>query len=233
MQRQVKPEWLDWLPSDDLASIRSRRDLRRVNRWMGHPRILTRALRASANGQPLRVLVDLGTGDGHFMSEVARGLRPPAKGARALLLDRVSLMSPETEAAFGQAGWRAEPIQGDAFGWLRRAESGVVDALVANLFLHHFTNDQLRELFSLAVKRAPLLVAVEPRRSFLALLCTRLLWAIGCNAVTRHDAVVSVRAGFSGRELASLWPSRPLGQWEITEGPAGCFSHLFIAKRTR
>jgi hypothetical protein len=54
---------------------------------------------------------------------------------------------------------------------------------------------------------------------------------IGCNAVTRHDAAASVRAGFAGRELSALWPARP--GWRLREGRAGLFSHLFVARMER
>jgi hypothetical protein len=56
-----------------------------------------------------------------------------------------------------------------------------------------------------------------------------MLWVVGCNDVTRHDAVVSVRAGFAGKELSPLWPEAP--DWELAEHAAGSFSHLFIARR--
>jgi hypothetical protein len=46
--------------------------------------------------------------------------------------------------------------------------------------------------------------------------------------VTRHDAVVSVRAGFSGRELSQLWPRAP--GWRLDERPQAPFSHLFTAR---
>jgi hypothetical protein len=39
----------------------------------------------------------------------------------------------------------------------------------------------------------------------------KLLWLIGCNAVTRHDAAVSMRAGFIRQELSALWPDRQNG----------------------
>ena len=50
-------------------------------------------------------------------------------------------------------------------------------------------------------------VACEPRRSAFALLGARMVFALGANDVTRHDAVASVRAGFRGRELSGLWPT--------------------------
>ena len=233
MERQIKSEWLDSLPPDDASAIRSRLDLRRVNAWMGHARLLAHTLRSAANGRPLQTLVELGAGDGHFLLQVARRLNPPATGGRVLLLDRLSLVNAETEAALRQTGWHIEPTQGDVFEWLRLAGSGPVDAVMANLFLHHFTNDQLRELLCLAARRASVVVAVEPRRSLLARIFSRLLWAIGCNSVTRHDARVSVGAGFAGREIAALWPSAALDRWDLVEKSAGLFSHLFVAKLHR
>jgi hypothetical protein len=61
------------------------------------------------------------------------------------------------------------------------------------------------------------------------LLAGRLLWAIGCNEVTRHDALVSIRAGFAGDEITRLWPSDP--GWKLVERPVNLASHLFVACR--
>jgi hypothetical protein len=103
------------------------------------------------------------------------------------------------------------------------------DVVLGNLVLHHFTDAQLTLLFSEVADKANALVAVEPRRSRWPLFCARLLALIGCNAVTRHDALISVRAGFTGRELSALWPRSD--EWELTERRAGLFSHLFVARR--
>jgi hypothetical protein len=58
---------------------------------------------------------------------------------------------------------------------------------------------------------------------------SRLLWAIGCNHVTLHDAAASVRAGFRGQELLALWPHS--SGWDLQEHAAGLFSHSFVARR--
>jgi len=104
-----------------------------------------------------------------------------------------------------------------------------LDAIVANLFLHHLAGHDLRRLFSLAALRAPLFVACEPRRSRPALWASRLVGLIGANDVTRHDSVVSVRAGFTGQELSAQWPAVP--GWTLLEKPAWPFSHVFVARR--
>jgi len=61
--RRVVAELLDALPPDDPRAARSRRDLRVVNRIMGHAGTLAHALDTVATRQPLR-LVELGAGDG-------------------------------------------------------------------------------------------------------------------------------------------------------------------------
>jgi hypothetical protein len=99
----------------------------------------------------------------------------------------------------------------------------------ANLFLHHFPEPDLAALLRRAAARTNLFIACEPRRSALGLAVARWLRLFGCNEVTRHDAVISVRAGFAGRELSALWPAD--NQWQLSEQRAGLFSHCFIAKR--
>ena len=146
-----------------------------------------------------------------------------------MLLDRLKVVSPETRQGFEALGWRAETVEAEALDWLARPAAPACDAMIANLFLHHFREAQLAGLLRAAARQARVFIAVEPRRSAPSLLFSRLLWLIGCNQVTRHDAPVSVRAGFAGRELSRLWPAGE--DWTLQERPAGWFSHLFIAQR--
>jgi hypothetical protein len=115
------------------------------------------------------------------------------------------------------------------FEFLNSGHAERFDVITANLFLHHFDDARLAELMRLAAERCRLFVACEPRRSALALAACRLLWAIGCNDVTRHDARVSVRAGFRNQELSALWPNRQ--DWSLLETSQGAFTHAFSARR--
>ena len=124
-------------------------------------------------------------------------------------------MAAPTIARFASRGWQVRAEQADVFEWLRGPATPAFDAIVANLFLHHFEPSQLAELLMLASGRTRVFVACEPRRSQLALLGCRLMWFIGANDVTRHDALVSVRAGFTGHELSALWRAA----WPGRAGP--------------
>lgn len=232
MRRVIEPELLDELPPADPRAVRSRADLRRLNLLMGHTRILSRALHQRFAGrqlpaQPVR-LVELGAGDGTMLLSLARRWSTPGFRASVTLLDRHDLLSAETRRAFAVLRWSVGSLATEVSAWLAQP-APVADVMLANLFLHHFPDNLLRPLLRLAAARATLFIACEPRRSPLVLLASRLVWLLGCNGVTRHDAAISVRAGFAGHELSALWPAD--GQWESCERSAGRFSHLFMAKR--
>jgi hypothetical protein len=55
-----------------------------------------------------------------------------------------------------------------------------------------------------------------------------MVFALGANDVTRHDAVASVRAGFRGREISGLWP-QAAPDWRLSEHAVFPFTHLFQA----
>lgn len=226
--REVAPEWLDVLARHDPDAVRSRRDLRRLNAWMLQPAIMARLLRRLVSGAPPRRIVDLGGGDGTFMLRVAGRLARSWPGGEVVLVDRHDLVTPRTRRGFRALGWDVEVVTEDVFAFLRRPEAGGADAVTANLFLHHFPRGELIRLLGQAARLAPVLAACEPRRSRLALAGSRAVGTLGCNWVTRHDAVSSVRAGFRGAELSALWPAGR--DWRLLERPAGLFTHCFGAR---
>jgi len=221
LARSLEPEWLDTLPEGDARALRSRRDLVRVNALMGNAAIVASLLDALPGSRPVRI-AEIGAGDGAFASRVTARLR--GKG-EIVLVDRASRPSPAVLQAMMRGGWKATAAQADVFEWL--AGCGNLDAVFANLFLHHFDAPALRRMLEGIARAAPLFVACEPRRSKIALTGSRLLGLVGCNDVTCHDAVVSVRAGFTGHEISALWPRASNARLE--ERPRGLFSHAFRA----
>ena len=227
VKRLVQPELLDSLPPDDPLALGSRRDLRRINWWMGHNGLLTRALRQHLLTQRPGHLLEIGAGDGKFFLQLARHWVPPWPRPRATLLDRQNIVTVDTIAACARVGWQVDAVVADVFAFTPPPEPPTV--IVANLFLHHFADEVLARLLLNLSCQTDLFVALEPHRFSQPWACVQLLRLIGCNAVTLHDAEVSVRAGFVGRELAGLWPDP--ARWQLSEQRAGLFSHLFIAQR--
>ena len=224
MKRVVQSEFLDTLPPNDQRALRSRRDLRRVNVWMGNVGIMCRALKEHWPGTPKNI-TELGAGDGNFLLRVAHRLN--VQGVDAALLDIKKNVSAETLAAFSKLGWRAESVVADVFDW----PEGGAEIVVANLFIHHFEGAELGKLFEAVAGRAQVFIAVEPHRFHFPFPCAQMLRLIGCGPITLKDAETSIAAGFVRKEISALWPDQK--NWRLTERRAGLFSHLFVAKKIK
>jgi hypothetical protein len=229
MKRIVEPELLDRLPAEDPLARHSRNDLVRLNAWMDNATILSRQLQRLATAPNPRRLLDLGGGDGRFIWQVAKRLPCDWRGTVVELLDKQVDISPEARRGLEHLGWQIRGLQTDVSRFLAETAEDSWSSICANLFLHHFTGAELATLFRLISQRTALFVAVEPRRSVWALIASRMVGLIGCNRVTRHDAVISVRAGFTSDALSALWPKD--GVWRLEERRAGFFSHLFVAMK--
>ncbi|MBA3696351.1 MAG: hypothetical protein H0W85_06250 [Methylotenera sp.] len=244
MARTVLPELLDDLHVQDPRAQHSRRDLQLLHRIMGTQTILLDALRkiplrrsGTPSTPPLQVL-EIGAGDGSLMLGVARALQGQLPAVSLTLLDQHNLLEPSTEQSYASAGWRVNAQVCDVIDWAKHEPvAGLTpstkrwDLIVTNLFLHHFKDPQLRLVFEAVAARTNYFFACEPHRTWLALAGSHMVGAIGANAVTRQDAVLSVRAGFRDKELCSLWPGEA-DNWTLREYPAGLFSHCFCAART-
>jgi hypothetical protein len=251
-RRSVEPEELDGLAADDPRGRRSRSDLRRVHVAMRSIANLQRAVaRLQLAVQPRRIL-ELGAGDGTLLLRFARVQRPRWNGVELTLLDRVDLISEETVAGYRELGWRVNFLCADALEWaarqLRSDEARTdeartdddrtddgsnderrYDLCFANLFLHHFEPAPLVLLLRAVAAATDAFVACEPRRSNIARVGSRLIGLLGASEVTRQDAVKSVAAGFTDRELSTAWNTR--GGWNLVEFPAPPFSHCLAAAR--
>ncbi len=226
MKRLVRPELLDTLSPEDPRAVHSRRDLRRINWWMRNHVIMARVLGKNLTAAPERI-TELGAGDGHFLLRLAKEMSARWRRVDATLLDLQDNFSAPTLASLRALGWHPEAVVADVFAWSPPGDAGSV--FVANLFLHHFDDAQLSRLLQKVSQNTQLFVAIEPHRFTAPWLVGQLLWLIGCNGVTRHDAVASIRAGFAGVEISARWPDQ--SNWQLTEHRAGWFSHLFVARR--
>lgn len=228
MPRRLETELLDVLPADDPEAKASRRDLRLVNRLMFSAALVARRLKAlyPAEAPPRRIL-EIGAGDGTWMLALARKLSPYWPGVEVTLVDRQNLLADTTRESFAKLGWKASSATADVFAYLE-SRPQPHDIVIANLFLHHFEGVDLTRLLALIAGTTEFFIAVEPRRARFPLTMSHLLWAIGCNHVTRHDAVASVWAGFTDDEISQSWPQDQ--RWHLTEEPAWPFSHCFIAR---
>ncbi len=211
MNRIVIPELLDSLPADDPSAVRSRRDLSRINGMMGNFRWLRQAIDKAGLGEGAHI-VEVGAGDGELANVLARD------GYRVTAVD----LSPAPENLEPGVTW----ICGDLFEELPRLAG---DALVANLFWHHFSDEQLADLAK-AVGGFRVVLASEPLRA-------RFPQALGAllvpfvNYVTEHDMFISIRAGFRPGELPRRW-RLDSAKWTVEEPTGFLGACRLIARRS-
>lgn len=184
--RVVVPEILDHLPAEDPEAQRSRRDLRRINRFMGNEQWLLEIARKYPDAAAMGI-TELGAGDGYLTRALAQEY--PQSIVTALDL------APAPTKLPGNVDWR----QGDMFSAREKTEGGI---LVANLFLHHFEGELLLELGRLA-ESYRLFAFSEPLRARSSHVAGYLAHPF-LNRVTRHDMHVSIDAGFIHGELPEL-----------------------------
>ena len=198
---------------------------------MGTLSTLTGAITRGSAGVDPRTMLELGAGDGTMMLRLAQKRAKAWPDVKVTMLDRHEVVSSDTLDAIRATGWKPTVVAVDVFDWLAIADESRWNVIFANLFIHHFEHDEIATLLGDIALRCSTFVCCEPRRAMLPLMASRMTRLIGAGPVTRSDAVTSIHAGFSGKELSHLWPKRK--DWVLHEYPAGLFTHCFIASRKR
>lgn len=196
MERVVQPELLDSLSPDHPDAVHNRRDLRLTNRLLGSHRWLARVLPPLV--QPGETVLELGAGTGEL------GLRLAHMG---LAVDGLDLW-PRPAAWPRDRAWHREDLQ---------AFSGydACPVVIGNLILHQFSDAELGALGEKLRASARVIVACEPvRRRVSQVLYRVLARALGANAMSLHDAHVSIAAGFRGAELPRALGLQS-GAWDV------------------
>ena len=206
--RTVQAELLDSLPHDHPDALDNRRDLRLINTIMGNHRWLARTLRAHRGSG--RSALEIGAGTGELARRLWR------RHWRADGLD----LCPAPGDWPAEAHWhRADLRTFDGFD--------TYEVVYGNLIFHQFSTSELRAVGSRIQRHARLLLACEPARHWRWQQLFRLLAPlIGANHVSRHDAAVSIAAGFRGEELPRLLGLDPQRwTWRCTTTALGAY-HL-------
>ena len=212
--------WIFW-PADDPRAMRSRRDLARINAVMRQSAIMAKALAGlpapAPAGRSGRRRWALSAGRGAAAETLARceGRDPRPPGHRQPR-DTRRISRPWAGTARCCRAIFSKPCR----SFRPTSSPPTCSCIISRMW-------RWRGLLALVAARASGFVACEPRRSAFALLGARLVFVLGANDVTRHDAVASVRAGFRGQDLSRSWPQERA--WHLEERGVFPFTHLFDA----
>ncbi|HEX4632509.1 MAG TPA: methyltransferase domain-containing protein [Gemmatimonadales bacterium] len=187
-------------PGADPALVRAElTDLTLLNRWFGGTRAVVRTLMPllpPAGGSC--TLLDVGTGSGDIPRAIARAAQRRRVTVRTLGLDRSTVAA----RVASTTGLATAVSDGASLPLAPRS----VDFVVLSQVLHHLepaaATRWIRELDRVA-RRA--VIIADLRRSQVAMLAMWLVsFPLGLHPVTRRDAVVSLRRGYTVAELETI-----------------------------
>ncbi len=206
MRRTLEAELLDSLAPDHPDALHNRRDLRLTNRLMGNHRWMVRT--AGRLIRPGERALEIGAGTG----ELGRALN-----AAGVPTDALDLWPRPADWPAGSSWHRVD---------LREfAGYSAYDLVLGNLIFHQFTEKELAALGRLITPAARVIIACEPvRRRLSQTLFAAGAALLGANHVSRHDARVSIAAGFVGDELPlALGLARPQWSWNCSMTALGAY----------
>jgi ubiquinone/menaquinone biosynthesis C-methylase UbiE len=217
----ASPEMID-MPGADPGLLRDElKNLRIINRRFGGRRAVRDGLLELARGLAPGAevtLLDLGAGSGDHAVEAARVFRSLGRTASITAVDNNAVVLAEARAFTSEFG-EIMVEEGDLRSLPFR--DAQFDIVLCSLTAHHFTDADavalLREMRRLS--RVGFLL-LDLDRSYLALAAAWLYTrATTTNIMTRTDAIASIRAAFTGEELAALARSAGMPDVRVTAEP--------------
>ena len=206
-QRVRSPERMDDPEADRGELARSLGFIRAVNRWLGGTRAvlgpLDRWLLGVRPGAPPIRIIDLGTGSADIPLAIvdwasARGLRVEVTAVDA---HPVTLALAREHVGDVPS---IELVQANCLELMDRYDAGSFDFAHAGMFLHHLQDIEILTVLRIMDRLARRAVIWNDLvRGPIEKLAVRALVA-GRTAMVRHDAIVSVAAGFRKSEALDL-----------------------------
>lgn len=210
------PELMDTQEQADAELLQDLQNLETMNRRFGAHRLILDHLAPVLPERPHWHIVDLATG----YADIPRKIVDLARTAGIKVTIQAIDANPATvELAIAASAHypEIEFLQQDILSW---SVPTPPDLVLCNLALHHFSDaDALKILQSCARLSNTSLLITDLLRSRLLFYCLWLMTTFWMtNRLTRHDALLSVRRGFSHPEFCSL-----LRQAGLTDGSTGTY----------
>jgi hypothetical protein len=217
MIRSVQAEILDTLDPNEPQAIRNRKELEKINHWMGNYRWIFKAL-SHFHPQVRKELIEIGA----MGSPLPQYLKCSTSAGKWNYtgLDLV----PAPSAYPNRCHWVQQPVESYE-GWRRHK------VLVSNFLLHQLEPQALQKLGTKMAKHLDLIVCNEPyRHPFFHFAANLLFRLFGYSETTQHDGLVSIRAGFKWGELPAMLGLQERN-WNVMQSVTLLGSYRMVAIR--
>ena len=150
--RKVSNELLDHLDAEDPEAIRSRKDLHKINLFMGNMRWIKKQIeQLTKRSESSLNVIEVGAGDGQFLESLIQN--------KNLNLTGIDIQ-PRPKSISNEVDWIQENVL--EMETVPQKNSDPV-AVICNLILHHFSDDQLFKLGQ-TLSNADHVIINEPSR---------------------------------------------------------------------
>jgi hypothetical protein len=207
-ERSTESELMDGADYTSAEMIENLADLRRVNRYLGGRRAMTRHLfpmiqRLWAEGRRRIRLLDVGAGSADIPTCIVSWARDLGIEVECVALDLNEIVALEARRQI--AGYpEIKVVRADALNL--PFEDRSFDFAMASLFLHHLESRQAARLIESFTRVARVAFIINDlRRHPVAYYSIKLLTRIFTrNRLVRNDSAVSVLRGFTERDIAEI-----------------------------
>ncbi|WP_420317569.1 methyltransferase domain-containing protein [Ekhidna sp.] len=212
--RSDETEIMDDLAISGEVVNQTLRELNTINRRLGGNQISISAFKNLVAGKNSIELVDLGCGGGDIMADMAKWSKKQGIKATFIGIDaneNIVDYAQQNTSEYSEIAYQAINIFSDKF------KNQTFDIIHCCLFVHHFTSDQLINLFAQFKKQARLGVIINDlHRHPLA------YWSIGLltslfskSEMVRNDATISVARGFRKKELIEILKGAEINEYRL------------------
>jgi len=215
-QRSREKEIMDDLDCSGPVLEQTLRELKTINRWLGGNEVTNRGLNEVVSRFPQAAysLVDLGCGGGDMLAVMQgwaqqKGLSLELTGtdANANIID----LAKERQRHLPELRWQVANVFDPNF------LEEQVDIATCTLFTHHFTDEELVQLFQGLKKKVRLAIVINDlHRHPLAYYSIK--WLTGWfskSPMVQHDAALSVLRSFKRNDWASILQQAGLPEYSI------------------
>ena len=201
--RSSEPEIMDDLDISGPVVAQTLRELNTINKTLGGNQISISAFKKLVKDHKQLILADLGCGGGDVVLGMLKWAKKANKKASFIGIDanqHIISYAKENTAAYQEISYAAVNIFSEDFKQMR------FDIIHCCLFLHHFSNKELIDLFREFKNQAKIGVIVNDlhRNPFAFWSIKILTYLFSRSKMVRHDASVSVARGFKKTELIEI-----------------------------
>jgi SAM-dependent methyltransferase len=204
--RSYQAELMDDLSLASDALRKNLDELEVINYWLGGNQVVINALNKISSQLPDNQVIriaDLGSGGGDTLREIAKWARRKGIKVELIGLDANNFMIEYAQAKaqqYPEISFEKRDIFSEDF------QNQSYDLVICGLFCHHFTNEELIQLFQNLQKKSRIgFIINDLHRHWFAYYSIKwITWLVGGSYLVQNDAPLSVLRAFRKKELTDL-----------------------------